>query len=171
MGETHVSVSVVWDTMYNMKKAGFTCKGEAVIYASMNTILPTCLGELTGKTAESTNALPSVPTYGHWTSKGGQMGQRHDITKRLNNVRNTLETQQKSHFNKEWMGAAVAKELLTKSFAHWTHFNTMLNDFYNEFSANGSKNDAWKLTCTSLAKLFSKLFIWSAVSQRMSVIY
>jgi hypothetical protein len=32
------------------------------------------LGELTGKTAESTNALPSVPTYGHWTSKGGQMG-------------------------------------------------------------------------------------------------
>jgi hypothetical protein len=34
-GETHVSVSVVWDTMYHMKKAGFTCKGKAVIYASM----------------------------------------------------------------------------------------------------------------------------------------
>jgi hypothetical protein len=146
-GETHVSVSVVWETMYNMKKAGFTCKGEAVIFASMNTIIPTCLGELTGKTAESTNALPSVPTYGHWTSKGGQMGRRHDISKSLHSVRNTLETQQKAHFAREWMGATVAKELLTKSFAHWTHFNTMMDDFYNEFSANGSPSEAWKLTC------------------------
>jgi hypothetical protein len=146
-GETHVSVSAVWDSMYSLKKAGFTCKGEAVIYASMSTILPTCLGELTGKTAESTNAFPSVPSYGHWTSKGGQMGRRHDISKSLHSVRHTLETQQKAHFAKDWMGAGVAKELLTNSFAHWTHFNTMMDDFYNEFSATGSAADAWKLTC------------------------
>jgi hypothetical protein len=40
-GETHVSVAEVWSKLYNMKKAGFTCKGEAVILASMSTILPT----------------------------------------------------------------------------------------------------------------------------------
>jgi hypothetical protein len=67
-GEKHVAVSDVWDKTYNMKRAGFTCKGEAVIFASMNTILPTCLGELTGKTSESTQPLPAIPTHGHWTA-------------------------------------------------------------------------------------------------------
>jgi hypothetical protein len=54
-GENHISMTSVWDTTYHMKKAGFTCMGEAVIFASMSTILPTCLGELTGKTVESTH--------------------------------------------------------------------------------------------------------------------
>lgn len=75
------------------------------------------------------------------------MGRQHDVSKSLNSVRSTLETQQKAHFAKEWMGAAVAKELLTKSYAHWTHYHTMLDDFYNEFAANGSAADAWKLAC------------------------
>jgi hypothetical protein len=75
-GENQVSVSSVWDSTYHMKKAGFTCKGEAVIFASMNTLLPTCLGELTSKTGESTYPLPAIPTHGHWTSKGGMLGQR-----------------------------------------------------------------------------------------------
>jgi hypothetical protein len=44
-------------------------------------------------------------------------------------------------------GGGVAKELLTKSYAHWTHFHTMLDDFYNEFAVNGSAADAWKPTC------------------------
>ena len=97
-GENHISVSAVWDTTYHMKKAGFTCKGEAVIFASMNTILPTCLGELTGKTVESTHPLPAIPTHGHWTSKGGMLGRRRDINHGLTNVKGTLETQQRHHF-------------------------------------------------------------------------
>jgi hypothetical protein len=128
-----------------LKKAGFTCKGEAIIYESMSTILPTCLGELTRKTAGITNAFPSVPTYGHWTSKGGTNG--HDISKSLQSVRHTLENQQKAYFAKDWTGAGATKELLTKSFAQWTHFNTMMNALYNEFSARGSMADVWKLTC------------------------
>jgi hypothetical protein len=45
------------------------------------------------------------------------------------------------------MGGAVAKELLSKSFAHWTYFQTMLDDFFMEFTATGSKLEVWKLTC------------------------
>jgi hypothetical protein len=97
-GENHVSVLSVWDMTYHMKKAGFTCKGKAIIFASMNTILPTCLGELTRKTVESTLPLPTIPTHGHWTSKGGMMlGCHCDINHRLTNVKGTLETQQGHH--------------------------------------------------------------------------
>jgi hypothetical protein len=130
-----------------MKRAGFTCKGEAVISASMNTILPTCLGELTGKNSESTSPLPGLPTHVHWTSKGGQLGRRCDISHCLANVKPTLENQQRDYFAGNWMGGAVAKELLSKAFAHWTYFQTMLDDFFMEFSASGSKTEAWKLTC------------------------
>jgi hypothetical protein len=146
-GETHISVSDVWEKLYNMKRAGFTCKGEAVISASMNTILPTCLGELTGKNSESTSPLPGLPTHVHWTSKGGQLGRRRDISHCLANVKPTLENQQRDYFAGNWMGGAVAKELLSKAFAHWTYFQTMLDDFFMEFSASGSKTEAWKLTC------------------------
>jgi hypothetical protein len=145
-GENHISVSAVWDTTYHMKKAGFTCKGEAVIFASMNTILPTCLGELTGKTVESTQPLPAIPTHGHWTSKGGMMGRRGDINHGLLNVKGTLETQQKHHFSGELVGGTVAKELLSHSQAHWTQFQTMLDDFFAEFSTSGAASEAWRLT-------------------------
>jgi hypothetical protein len=45
------------------------------------------------------------------------------------------------------MGGAVAKELLLKSFAHWTYFQTMLDSFFMEFAASVSKQEAWKVTC------------------------
>jgi hypothetical protein len=107
----------------------------------MNTILLTCLGKLTGKNSESTSPLPGLPTHGQWTSKGRQLGRRHDIAHcPLANVKPTLENQQQDYFNGNWMGGAVAKELLTKkSFAHWTYFQTMLDNFYMEFAATGSK--------------------------------
>jgi hypothetical protein len=130
-----------------MKKAGFTCKGEAVIYASMNTILPTCLGELTGKNTESTNPMPALPTHGHWTSKGGQLGRRRDISNCIGNVKRTLETQQMAHFAGNLVGSSVTGELLIKALSHWTHFQNMLDDFYTEFSHTGSGPEAWKLTC------------------------
>jgi hypothetical protein len=145
-GENHISVSSVWDTTYHMKKAGFTCKGEAVIFASMNTILPTCLGELTGKTVESTHPLPAIPTHGHWTPKGGLLGRRRNINHGLGNVKGTLETQQKHHFAGDLVGATVAKELMSHSHAHWTQFQTMLDDFFSEFSTSGSAAEAWRLT-------------------------
>jgi hypothetical protein len=146
-GETHVSVAEVWSKLYNMKKAGFTCKGEAVISASMSTILPTCLGELTGKISESTTPLPGIPTYVHWTSQGGQMGRRRDINQCLNNVRNTLDTQQKAAFSGNLIGGTVGKELLSESYIQWTMFQTMMDDFYGEFVANSTSGEAWKLTC------------------------
>jgi hypothetical protein len=146
-GETHVSVSAVWEQLYSMKKAGFTCKGEAVIYASMNTILPTCLGELTGKNTESTHPMPALPTHGHWTSKGGQLGRRRDISHCIANVKRTLETQQMAHFMGNLVGSSVTGELLIQAFSHWTHFQNMLDDFYTEFSHTGSDAEAWKLTC------------------------
>jgi hypothetical protein len=145
-GEKHVAVSDVWDKTYNMKRAGFTCKGEAVIFASMNTILPTCLGELTGKTSESTQPLPAIPTHGHWTSKGGMLGRRRDINNGLTHIRSTLEHQRKHHFGGNLVGSSVVKELMSDSNSHWTHFQTMLDDFYSEFSTSGTPAEAWRLT-------------------------
>jgi hypothetical protein len=108
-GENHVSVADAWNKLYNMRRAGFTCKGEAVISASMLTLLPTCLGELTGKTSESTHPLPALPTQGHWTSHGGQMGRRRDINNCLTNVRNTLDAQLNAHFSGHLVGVPWRK--------------------------------------------------------------
>jgi hypothetical protein len=163
-GENHVSVSDVWDKTYHMKKAGFTCKGKAVIFASMNTILPTCLGELTGKTAESTHPLPAIPTHGHWTSQGGMMGRRRDINHGLTHVRSTLEHQQSHHFGGNLVGSSVAKELLSHANAHWTQFQTMLDDFYLEFLTSGSPAEAWRLT-RMIDKPFWSRYFWCGVLQ------
>jgi hypothetical protein len=108
-GETPISVSDVWEKLYNMKRAGFTCKGEAIIYVSMTTILPTCLGELTGKLSKSTCSLPGLHTHGHWTSKGSQLGRRRDIAHCLANVKPTLENQQRNYFSGNWMGGRCRK--------------------------------------------------------------
>jgi hypothetical protein len=145
-GEKHVAVSEVWDKLYNMKRAGFTCKGEAVISASMNTVLPTCLGELTGKTAESTQPLPAIPSHGHWTLKGGMLGRRRNINNGLTHIRSTLEHQRKHHFGGNLVGSSVVKELMSDANSHWTHFQTMLDDFYSEFSTLGTPAEVWRLT-------------------------
>jgi hypothetical protein len=41
-GQNHIGVMDVWEKNHIMKKAGFTSRGEAVIPASMDTVLPTC---------------------------------------------------------------------------------------------------------------------------------
>jgi hypothetical protein len=79
--------------------------------------------------------------------RGGQLGHCCVIAHCLANVKPTLENQQHHYFLGNWMGGAVAKELLSKSFAHRTYFQTILDDFFIEFAATGSKNKAWKLTC------------------------
>jgi hypothetical protein len=56
-------------------------------------------------------------------------------------VKPTLENQQRDYFSGNWMGGAVAKELLSKSFAHWTYFQTMLDDFFMEFAVNSVISD------------------------------
>jgi hypothetical protein len=124
-----------------MKRAGFTCKGEAVIFASMNTVLPTCLGELRGKTVKSTQTLPAIPMHGHWTSKGGILGRRCDINNGSTHIRSTLEHQRKDHFRGNLVGSSVVKELMSDA-----NFQMMLDDFYSEFLTSGTPAEAWRLT-------------------------
>jgi hypothetical protein len=145
-GKKHVAVLEVWDNLYNMKRAGFTCKGKAVIFASMITVLPTCLGKLTGKTAESMQPLPAIPTHGHWTSKGGMLGRRRDINNGLTHIQSTLEHQRKHHFGGNLVGSSVVKELMSDANSHWTHFQTLLDNFYSELSTSGTPAEAWRLT-------------------------
>jgi hypothetical protein len=87
----HVGVQMVWETTYALNKAGFTSKGEAVIPASMDVVLPTSFGESMKKNSENTYPLPGVPTYESWTSQGFQMGHRKDIQDTINQVQKTLE--------------------------------------------------------------------------------
>jgi hypothetical protein len=78
-GHNHVGVREAWDKTYALKKAGFSSQGEAVILASMDTVLPSCLGELKGNNSECQLPLPALATHENWTSKGYQMGRRRDI--------------------------------------------------------------------------------------------
>jgi hypothetical protein len=90
-GHNHIGVMDAWESNHAMKKAGFLLRGEAVILSSMDTVLPTRLGELTGKKSECHLPLSTFATHNSWTSKGFQMGRRKDIQDGLAQVVMTLE--------------------------------------------------------------------------------
>jgi hypothetical protein len=89
-GHNHVGIREVWEKTYALKKAGFSSQGEAVILASMDTVLPSCLGELKGNNAECQLPLPALATHENWASKGYQMGRRKDIQDGITRVIATL---------------------------------------------------------------------------------
>jgi hypothetical protein len=144
-GDTHVGVQKHWEDLYSRKKAGFSNLNEAVITASMTTVLPTCLGEDPGRKADPNAALSAVPTHGYWTSSGGQSGRKPDINRSLQKTRPTLETQIRNHFRGSIRGAGLVKELMLKAKSHWTAFEQMLDGFYDEFCAHGPDKEAWVL--------------------------
>jgi hypothetical protein len=156
-GHNHVGVRTVWENTYALKKAGFSSKGEAVILASMDTVLPTCLGELTGKNSENTYPLPGVPTYESWTSRGFQLGRRKDIQEAINRVRKTLDANIKDVFNGFDLGRGVASELLTASCSHWSAVERMKDTLYGEFSVTSNSKDAWNLTSLVSKTAFENL--------------
>lgn len=145
-GHNHIGVMDVWESSHAMKKAGFSSPGEAVILASMDTVLPTCLGELTGKNSECHLPLPALATHDSWTSKGFQMGRRKDIQDGLSRVVTTLEENIRDVFRGFEQGRCVVNEMLSLARSHWSQIERMIDNFYGEFHVTSSEKDAWKLT-------------------------
>lgn len=71
-GQNHITVSKHWDELYARKKAGFSSLNKAVISASMTTVLPSCLGQETGKRLETIVPLSAIAT--------GQQGRKHKVS-------------------------------------------------------------------------------------------
>jgi hypothetical protein len=153
-GHNHVGVMDVWETSHAIKKAGFTSRGEAVILASLDTVLPSCLGELTGKNSECHLPLPALATHDSWTSKGFQMGRRRDIQDGLGRVVPTLEDNVRDVFRGFEQGRCVVSEMLSLARSHWSQIERMIDNFYGEFHVTSNEKDAWKLTALIAKTVF-----------------
>jgi hypothetical protein len=153
-GANHVGVREVWEKTYALRKAGFTSQGEAVILASMNTVLPSCLGELTGRISECHLPLPALATHECWTSKGYQMGRRKDIQDGIIRVMLSLEENVRDVFRGYEQGRCVVSEMLTLSRAHWSSMERMIDTFYAEFLVTSTSKDAWRLTSLIVKTVF-----------------
>jgi hypothetical protein len=153
-GHNHVSVQEVWEKTYALKKAGFSSRGEAVILASMDTVLPSCLGELTGRTSECTIPLPALASHESWTSKGFQMGRRKDISDGITRVMTTLEDHVREVFRGFESGRCVVSEMLSLARSHWASLERIIDTFYAEFSVTSTSKDAWRLTSLIVKTVF-----------------
>jgi hypothetical protein len=153
-GHNNVGVRKVWEKTYALKKAGFTSQGEAVILASMDTVLPSCLGELKGNNAECQLPLPALATHENWTSKGYQMGRRKDIQDGITRVIATLEESVRDVFQGFKQGRCVVSEMLSLSCSHWASMERMMDTFYAEFSVTSTLKDAWRLTSLIINTVF-----------------
>lgn len=167
-GHNHVAVMDVWEKTHAIKKAGFTSRGEAVILASMATVLPSCLGELTGKMSECHLPLPALASYDSWTSKGFQMGRRKDIQDGLSRVVTTLEENVREVFRGFEQGRCVANEMLSLSRSHWSQIERMIDNFYGEFAVTSSEKDAWKLTSLIAKTVFEAVHQARAIGSDLS---
>jgi hypothetical protein len=145
-GHNHVGVREAWDKTYALKKAGFSSQGEAVILASMDTVLPSCLGELKGSNSECQLSLPALATHENWTSKGYQMGRRRDIQDGISRVMGTLEESIRDVFRGFEQGRCVVSEMLSLARSHWASMERMMDTFFAEFSVTSPSKDAWRLT-------------------------
>jgi hypothetical protein len=144
-GQNHKGLIQSWEEKYQQKKAGFSTTNEAVIAASFETMIPTPLGENTGKNSEALKPLMGIPTRTHWENNGGMSGKRHDIQQCLLKIKPTLEGQQRMFFQGRPKGLAVARELLSKAERHWSQFEGMLDQFFDEFREYSSTEEAWEL--------------------------
>jgi hypothetical protein len=145
-GHIHVGVRETWEKKNALTKAGFTSQGEAVILASMDTVLPSCLGELTGKNSECHLPLPALGSHESWTSKGFQMGRQKDISDGITRVMTTLDGNVRDVFQGSGPGQSVVTEMLAMSRSHWSSMERMIDTFYAEFLVTSSEKDAWSLT-------------------------
>jgi hypothetical protein len=167
-GHNHIGVREVWENSYALKKAGFKSQGEAVILASMDTVLPTCLGELTGKNSECHLPLPALATHESWTSKGFQMGRRKDIQDGLLRVVTTLEDNIREMFQSFEQGRCVVSEMLSLARTHWSQMERMIDTFFAEFLVTGTEKDAWKLTSLIAKTVFEAVHQVRAIGSDLS---
>jgi hypothetical protein len=167
-GHNHIGVREVWENSYAIKKAGFSSQGEAVILASMDTVLPTCLGELTGKNSECQLPLPALATHESWTSKGFQMGRRKDIQDGLLRVVTTIEDNIRDIFQGFEQGRCVVSEMLSLARTHWSQMERMIDTFYAEFLVTGTEKDAWKLTSLIAKTVFESVHQARAIGSDLS---
>jgi hypothetical protein len=167
-GHNHIGVQEVWDNSYAIKKAGFSSQGEAVILASMDTVLPTCLGELTGKNSECQLPLPALATNESWTLKGFQMGRQKDIQDGLLRVVTTLEDNIRDVFHGFEQGRCVVSEMLSLARTHWSQMEWIIDTFYVEFLVTGTEKDAWKLTSLIAKTVFESVHQARAIGLDLS---
>jgi hypothetical protein len=167
-GQNHIGVREVWEKTYALKKAGFSSQGEAVILASMDTVLPTCLGELTGKNSECQLPLPALASHESWTSKGFQMGRRKDIQDGLFRVVTTIEDNIRDVFHGFEQGRCVVSEMLSLARTHWSQMERMIDTFYAEFLVTGTEKDAWKLTSLIAKTVFESVHQARAIGSDLS---
>jgi hypothetical protein len=162
-GHIHVGIRETWEKKNALTKAGFTSQGEAVILVSMDTVLPSCLGKLTGKNSECHLPLPALGSHESWTSKGFQMGWRKDILDGITHVMTTLNGNVRDVFQGSGPGRSVATEMLAISRSHWSSMERMIDTFYAKFLVTSSKKDAWSLTSLIAKTMFVAIhYVWSA---------
>jgi uncharacterized membrane protein YgcG len=145
-GQVHVGLRETLEQKNALTKAGFCSEGEAVIISSMKTVLPTCLGELTGKNSECHLPLPALGSHESWTSKGFQMGSRKDISDGITRIWTTLEGNIRDLFQGFGPGRSVVTKMLAMSRSHWSSMERMIDTFYAEFLVTSTEKDAWSLT-------------------------
>jgi hypothetical protein len=142
----HVGLQETLEQKNALTKAGFCSEGEAVILSSMKTVLPTCLGELTGKNSECHLPLPALGSHESWTSKGFQMERRKDIFYGITRIWMNLNGNIRDLFQGFGPGRSVVTEMLAMLRSHWSSMEHMIDTFYAEFLITSTEKDAWSLT-------------------------
>ena len=142
---------------YQVGKGGFRSMHSANIYLSMQQSLPEPLSG-TSSSADPM-PIPKLKSYALWDKGEGSTGLRYDITRKNQDVVDTLAARLNTFGHRHNEGRALFRAMILDSQLQWKSFAAFISDKHNSCALQtGDTKESWLYPLEIAKGVFDELF-------------